>query len=238
MSVLAWRWCALAGLATLVVAVLLGRVPGLTPCGGTSTAGAVIALELARSAADVTALFGSEPCTSRLIAAQRHALWIDMLAFIPAYGVFLLSAVMALRGAGLGMAMFVFNLFMIAVTLDFLEGAILFKLLANLPGEARQFTGLYWMVRPKFALLGVGEIALALMLWRGAAPAKIAAGVIAAGGVVALTYLFRDPHDPAMMTGHTVAWSALLVVAVIGAVRPAALGLPTGLPVGRAVPTS
>lgn len=225
----AWRWCALAGLATLVISMLFGRVPGLVPCGPSGGAGAVIALELARSAADVTALFGGEPCRSALIAAQRHALWIDMLAFIPAYAVFLLSAVVALRRSGLGLAMLGLNLFMIAATLDWLEGAILFRILGEFPGGERQFMGLFWMVRPKFALLAMGEVLLAVMLWRGALTAKIAAGGIAAGGVVALVYLFKAPHDPAMMRGHLVAWGALLVVAVVGAVRPGVLRLdPSG----------
>lgn len=204
---------------------MFGRVPGLTPCGDAGGASAVIALELARSAADVSALFGSEPCTGRLIAAQRQALWLDMLGFIPAYLLFLLSAVVALRRASLGLALLVFNLVMIAGALDFVEGLILFKLLGALPGDERAFTGLFWTVRPKFALLALGEVLLALMLWRGALVAKLAAGVIAAGGVVALVYLFRDPHDPAMMRGHMVAWGALLVAAGVGSVRPGVLGL-------------
>lgn len=228
----AWRWCALAGLATLAVSVLFGRVPGLVPCGSSGGAGAVIALELARSTADITALFGSEPCRSALVAAQRQALWLDMLAFIPAYCLFLLSAVAALRRASLGLALVAFNLFMIAGAFDFIEGLILFKLLGNLPGDQRAFTGLFWTVRPKFALLALGEILLALMLWRGALAAKVAAGVMGAGGVVALVYLLRAPHDPAMMKGHSVAWGALLVAALIGSVRPALLGLPAG-PVTR-----
>jgi hypothetical protein len=219
----AWRWCAVAGLATLAVSVMFGRVPGLTPCGvsgdyGTGGSSAVIALELVRSAADVTALFGSEPCAGRMIAAQRQALWLDMLGFIPAYLVFLLSAVVALRRASLGIALVAFNLIMIAGALDFIEGLILFKLLAALPGDERIFTGLFWTVRPKFALLALGEVMLALMLWRGALVAKVAAGAMAAGGVVALVYLFRSPHDPAMMKGHSVAWGALLVMAVIASV--------------------
>lgn len=222
----AWRWCALAGLATLIISVMFGRVPGLVPCGDVGPTGAVIALELVRTAADVNTLFGGEPCRSTLIAAQRQALWLDMLAFIPAYCAFLLGAVAALRRASLGLALVAFNLFMIAGAFDFIEGLILFKLLGNLPGDERTFTGLFWTVRPKFACLALGEILLALMLWRGALAAKIAAGVIGAGGVVALIYLLRAPHDPAMMKGHAVAWGALLVVAVIGALRPGVLGVP------------
>jgi len=63
MGSLAWRWCALAGLATLAASTLFGQVPGLAPCGDIGGADPVIALELVRGPADVAALFGSEPCT-------------------------------------------------------------------------------------------------------------------------------------------------------------------------------
>ncbi len=185
---------------------------------------------MARNAADVTALFGSEPCTSRLIAAQRSALWLDMLAFIPAYTVFLLSAVVALRRASLGLALVAFNLFMIAGALDMIEGLILFKLLGEMPGSERSFTGLFWTVRPKFAMIGLGEVMLAVMLWRGSVVAKVAAGAMLAGGLVSLRYLFTAPSDPVMMKGHLIAWSALLLVALIGAFRPSAFVAPSSAP--------
>lgn len=210
----------MAGLATLIASTAFARIAGLQPCGPSGGAGAVIALELVRSAADVLALFGSEPCTSRLIAAQREALWLDMLGFIPAYSIFLLAAAVALRKASLGLALVTFNLFMIAGALDAVEGLVSFKLLANLPGTEKLFTGLFWTVRPKFAILGLGEILLALMLWRGAPISKIAAGAMLAGGLVSLRFLFSNPHDPAMMKGHAIAWGALLIVALAGALRP------------------
>lgn len=218
MSVPAWRWCAVAGVATLSAAVAFGRIPDLAPCGSYSGgAGAMVAFALARDATDVVALFGSEPCASRLIAAQREALWLDMLAFIPAYTLFLLSALAALWRTNWGVAMVAFNLILLAGTMDMLEGAILFRILGEMPGIERSFTGLFWMARPKFALLGLASVALALMLWRGNGLSKIAAGVMAAGGVVSFVYLFKAPHDPVMIRGHMVAWGALLIVAVAGA---------------------
>lgn len=166
-------------------------------------------------------MFGSEPCTSRLLAAQRSALWLDMLGFIPAYTIFLIAGVVALRKSSLGLALVAFNLFLFAGALDEIEGAVMFKIMANMPGNPHLFDGLFWTVRPKFALLGLGEILLALMLWRGPLLGKIAAGALLAGGLVSLRYLFFDPHAPAMMRGHTIAWTALLLVALVGAVRPA-----------------
>ncbi len=199
---------------------MFGRIAGLTPCGPSGGAGAVIALELVRSAGQVTALFGSEPCTGRLLAAQREALWLDVLAFIPAYTAFLALGAFALRRSALMLALVTMSAFLAAGTFDEIEGAVLFKLLGNLPGTQILYDGLFWTVRPKFALLGAGEILLAALLWRGALPGKIAAGLLLAGGLASLYFLFNDPHAPAMMKAHFYAWGALLIVAAIGAARP------------------
>ena len=198
-----------------------GRVPGLVPCGPSGGAGPVIALELVRTAEQVLALFGSEPCTSSLVAAQREALWLDLLAFIPAYTLFLALGAFALRRSGLLLALITMSIFMAAGTFDEIEGLVLFKILGAMPGTPALYDALFWTVRPKFALLGVGEILLAALLWRGPLLAKIASGLLLAGGLASLYFLFNDPHAPAMMKGHSYAWGALLIVALIGAARPA-----------------
>ena len=66
-----------------------------------------------------------------------------------------------------------------------------------------------------------GGETFALLLWRGSWLTRLAALVAAFGGVVALALLFTDPRAPLMMAGHRYAWTALLLVAIIGAVRPA-----------------
>lgn len=200
--------------------MLFGQIAGLAPCGPSGGAGAVIALELARTAEQVTALFGSEPCLSRLVAAQRQALWLDMLGFIPAYTAFLALGAVALRRSGLVLALATFTLFVLAGAFDAVEGLVLFRILGEMPGTPDLFTGLFWTVRPKFALLGLGEILLAAMLWRGPLLAKIAAGPMLAGGIASLWFLFVDPYAPTMMKAHSYAWMALLIVAFVGAFRP------------------
>jgi hypothetical protein len=110
---------------------------------------------------------------------------------------------------------------LVAALLDEVEGAVMFGLLDSFPGDSSLFGPLFWTVRPKFALLAVGEILIALLLMRGSWLARIAAIPVAGGGVVALYLLFADPRAPLMMLGHRYAWTALLVVALIAAVRPA-----------------
>ncbi len=199
---------------------MFGRVPDLVACGPGGGAGPVIEFELVRSVEQMLALFGSEPCTSRLIAAQREALWLDLLGFIPAYTAFLALGAFALRRSGLLLALITMSIFLAAGTFDEIEGAVLFKILGNMPGTQMLYDALYWTVRPKFALLGLGEILLAALLWRGPLLAKVASGLLLAGGLGSLYFLFNDPHAPAMMKAHTYAWGTLLIVAAIGTVRP------------------
>jgi len=200
--------------------MLFGRIAGLQPCGPSGGAGAVIALELARTAEQVLSLFGTAPCTARLVSAQREALWLDMLGFIPAYTAFLTLGAVALRRSGLVLALAALTVFLLTGAFDEIEGLVMFRILGALPGTPEMFTGLFWTVRPKFALLGLGEILLAAMLWRGPLLAKIAAGPMLAGGLVSLWFLFTAPYVQTMMKGHSYAWTALLVVALAGSVRP------------------
>jgi hypothetical protein len=219
----AWRWCALAGLIALAVAVAMLTVPDMVPCGPPRGTQAVVVLELARSPAEVAALFGAEPCSERSVVAQRKALWLNMLGFIPAYAVFLLLGIVALRRLNLGLALVAFQLVTIAVTLDGLSGVIQFHILRQLPGTERLLTGLFWTARPKFALLGLAEVAIALLLWRGGALAKMASRATMGGAAVSLTLLFVKPHDPKMVQAHAIAWLALLAFAIVATIRPGLL---------------
>ena len=73
---------------------------GLIACGpAPGGLGPIIGFELARTPAQVAALFGADPCRSTLVAAQYTGLWLDGLGFIPSYTAFLiLAAITASRG--------------------------------------------------------------------------------------------------------------------------------------------
>jgi hypothetical protein len=218
-SATAWRLCALAGLATLLASTAFGWIPGLKACGPSGGAGAIIAFELARGPAALAALFGSEPCTSTLLAAQRQALWLDELGFIPAYTAFLAIGGWALRRAD-RLAIVTVAIFLIAGICDEIEGVSMFALMNPLPGTAWLFAPLFWAVHIKFALLGLGELLLAAALVRGSWLGRIAAVPMLIGGLMSLWFLFTAAHDPLMMKGHFYAWSALLVAAILAAIRP------------------
>jgi len=173
-----------------------------------------------RSADALRQLFGSQPCADRLAVAQIDALLLDMFAFIPAYAAFLTLGARALWARWPRLALAAIGAMLAAALLDELEDLILRELVTSWQSPMALFEPLFWTVRPKFALLGVGEMLLGVLMLRRARLTRIAAVPMLAGGAISLALLFAGPHDPWMMKAHTFAWTALLVVALIAAVRP------------------
>jgi len=197
-----------------------GRIPDLIACGPTHGAGPIIALELVRSPAELAELFGAPPCSERFRIAQLSASWWDALVFIPAYATFLILGAWALRKGARRLGLAAMAVLFAAALFDQIEGVILLQILPVGPDAQSLFDLLFIAVRAKFVLLGIGELMLALLAWRGSLAGKIAAVPLAAGGLVSLWFLFSEPHHPLMMQAHSYGWMALLALAAIGAINP------------------
>ena len=213
-----WAGCAATGVVAFLCSWAFGWI-GLVACGPTGGLGPIIAFELARAPADVAALFGSEPCRSALVAAQKTGLVLDGLGFIPFYTAFLIfgAAATGLRG---WQKIAVFAAIALAGLGDEIEGYILRQILNGLPGTDGQIDTLFWVVRGKFALLGLGTLAIGGALLATRRLPAIASGVaIGAGALIALNGLANAP-DPRMMSGFAIAWVMLLLTAIIAVWRP------------------
>jgi hypothetical protein len=217
---LAWRLCAVAGLATLAASMGFGRIPDLVACGPTHGAGPIIALELVRNPAELAELFGAPPCSEKFRIAQLSASWWDALVFIPAYATFLVLGAWALRHGARTLGLAAMGVLFAAALFDQVEGVILLQILPVGPDAQSLFDMLFVVVRTKFALLGIGELMLSLLAWRGTLVAKLTAVPLAAGGLVSLWFLLSEPHHPWMMQAHSYGWMALLALAVVGAINP------------------
>lgn len=193
--------------------------PPVDACGPTHGTGPIIAFELVRSPAQLAELFGPPSCSGAFQAAQIRASWWDALAFIPAYAAFLALGAFALGDNARRLSRIAIAVLLVAALLDQIEGLILFQLAAHWQNPPDMFGALFFTVRPKFALLGIGSLLLAALAWRRTLIGKIGAAVLAAGGLVSLWFLFANPHDPMMMAGHRYAWMALLAIAAIGSVN-------------------
>lgn len=216
----AWRLCVLAGLIAFACSWGFGRIPGLVACGpvpgGLSP---IIGFELARTPADVAALFGVDPCRSALVAAQWTGLWLDALGFIPSYTAFLIFAAIAASRGRLRAA--VIAMLVLAGLSDEVEGLVMGGIMKALPGTQAQLGQLYWAVHIKFGLLALGTTLIGLAIVRlGGLIALLAGAVVWIGGMAAI-YGFGELPGPVMMQAFTIAWFGLLATALIASIKPA-----------------
>lgn len=220
-----WRWCALAGIATLATSFGFGAIDKLVACGGADGLGPIMRFELARTPGEVAALFGEGRCREMLVSAMRAATWLDALVFIPAYCGFLILALLALRGSGGRIALAAIAAVALAGLLDEIEGAMLFVIMDALPGTQGLIDWLIPLVRAKFALIGAGVAAIGALTARRGGIGLLLGTAVVIGGVVSLSGLTGDARAPMLILGNTIAWPCILLAAsifAIGRSRPPA----------------
>jgi hypothetical protein len=232
----AWRGCAAAGIVAFICSSSFGRIPGMASCGLDNGLGPIMNFEFARTPADIITLFGSEPCTSTLVAAQKTGLLLDALGFIPFYTAFLILAAIA-AGSRRRVQLAMIAIFMVAAVSDQIEGALLYAILRDLPGTPALLGTLWWAVHVKFALLALGTIGIAEIMTRGRRLARLFAGFIAMGGLFALTGLMTMPSSW-MMTGFLLAWVTLLIASLIASFWPLPFAAPAAPPPGPVTPSA
>jgi hypothetical protein len=211
----AWILCLVAGLAVVALTFVLAGVD-VRACDGGTALDPIIRFEWVRTVDDVRALFGEEPCRSRLAAAMDRVNRIDVWAYIPAFTLFQLFAAWALRGSGRGLAIAAAAAALVAAVCDQAEDQILLAITASLPGEQGQIDLLFWLVRTKFALLALAAAFLGLLLARTPGTTRWLGTAMIVGSAIALAGLVA----PQLLTpGIALAWTALLVAALLQVVR-------------------
>jgi hypothetical protein len=206
----------LAGLIAFACSFAFSKIPGLVACGtfaGSGQLGPILAFELARTPADVAALFGSDACRATLVDAQIKGLWLDALGFIPSYTLFLvLAAIAASRGWA---KRAIVAMLLIAGLSDEIEGLLMARIMAHLPGTPGQLDTLWWAVHVKFGLLAIATATIGLTLIRVLKLWPMLFGLVITVGGAAAIYGFWTLPNPVMMAGFTYAWFAILVTAIV-----------------------
>lgn len=205
-----WRWPAIGAVATIVIALSFALVPGINACGSHGATGSWVAFQKVTSVYEVQQLIRPQ-CAPQLVPALRASMWLDALAFIPAYGLMLGSLLLTLtsarwlRFAGL-------LLLGGGMLADQIEGVTLLAILDNLPGFDEQVLGLIFTHAAKELLLAsatavVAAAALPLGGWRrGAAILALIAALAAIGLIVII--------PPLAATAMLVAWLALAAISL------------------------
>jgi hypothetical protein len=211
----------LGGAIVVLLLALYGFQPAPPVCGNLAADYAtVIAEELARSVADLHAIFGSGPSACRTAIASHLDLitWIDSLAFIPAYGVFLLFFFVALAPRDARLARAGFILSAAAVIADYAENLCLFHVTAAPDVAGLALAVLPWATGIKWLALGIAGVVGGRILMRSGwlnYPAAVLCAVGLAGTVLAIA----DPHRFGKFASNavTLSWIVFLIVDIRGA---------------------
>ena len=213
-----------AGLVTLGISVAFAMLPEVTAAGECFARGAVVQFEFARNVADLVATFG-EPesaCRPQIVNAMDAVNHLDMLAFIPAYTLFGICAALFLANGvwQRPLVIIAIGVSLLAAAADYLETTTLLALTQTLdaPGGLLQYSQLgAWS---KFALLAAHAVFCAGICYTSDKPRYILGAVLLLPpfGVAAAAY-DHVALSNVMAAGFTVAWVALLVMAVVSAVR-------------------
>lgn len=155
----AFRISFAAGLLVLVVTLFSATQAPVRPCGNLPQNYApIIAFELARSAADLAAIFGTqEPCRSEVVERLDAINLVDVLVYIPAYGVFMAFFFLGMRARHASLGTLGFRIAVLAALGDFGENACLMNLTPQLDPTSTWFTLLPWTTGIKW--LGLGAAA-------------------------------------------------------------------------------
>jgi hypothetical protein len=203
----------------LMIASLFQAGPGA--CGGLArTYNPVTAEELARSSADLHAIFGAGPGTCR--TALQHQLdvvtWIDSFAFIPAYGVFLMFFFLAMVPRDERSAFVGFVLSAVAVVGDYIENVCLFQITAAPDAAGFSLALLPWATGLKWLALGLAGAVGGTILIRGGR-VNYPAAALCALGLLGTVLGITNPHlfGPTISDAVTLSWIVFLVVVTRGA---------------------
>ncbi len=206
-----WRWCALFGVLTILVALSFGAVPDIDACGPAKGAGQWVDFQDINRASDVAALIRPD-CADRFVPALRASMWLDAVVFIPVYGAFLIFALGALRGNRNKILTAAFLILIGGMAADQIEGIRLLAILGSLPGTDSMALGVAHARGTKELLLALATLLTGIALVRRGGWLKAAGGVIAAASMLALagTAFGFDAGRAGLLIG----WLSLAIIAL------------------------
>jgi hypothetical protein len=223
----AFRISFAAGLLVLAVTLFSATQPPVQPCGNLPQNYApIIAFELARSPADLDAIFGNEPCRSGIVERMDAINLVDVLVYIPVYGAFMAFFFLGMRVRHASLGTLGFRIAVIAALGDYAENTCLMSLTPQLDPASIWFTLLPWATGIKWLGLGVaGAIAAAIYvkssgtrIWNYLAALLCAAALLSTVAAIAAPSKF----GPLVSLGVGLSWLVYLITAGAASLRPVA----------------
>lgn len=224
----AFRISFAAGLLVLAVTLFSVAQQPVRPCGNLpQNYTPIIAFELARSAADLEAVFGTqEPCRSAVVERIDAANLVDVLVYIPAYGVFMAFFFLGMRARHASLGTLGFRIAVVAALGDYAENACLMNLTPQLDPASVWFALLPWATGIKWLGLGAAAALAAAIyvksssarLWNSLAALLCAAASLSTVAAIVMPSMF----GPFVGLGVALSWLVYLMTAGSSAFRPVA----------------
>ena len=215
---------AITGVLTLGISLAFAMLPEVTDAGDCFQRGAVVQFEFARNIADLISIFGEPESTCRplVVTAMDAINHLDIWAFIPTYTLFGICAALFLANGEWQRPLVIIAVgaSLLAAAGDYLETVTLLSLTQTLdaPGGLLQYSQLgAWS---KFALLAAHAVFCAGICYTSEKPRYILGAILLLPpfGVAAAAYDHVTLSN-IMAAGFAVAWTALLVMAIVSVVR-------------------
>jgi hypothetical protein len=223
---LAFRISLVAGLAILALTVMSALQGPVRPCGDLRAGYApIVAFELARDEADLTALFGrpGDPCRAQVIEHMDAINWIDVLVFIPLYGVFMAFFFVGMHPSALRLARLGVQITILACLGDYAENTCLMQLTPALDAGSTWLALLPWATGVKWLGLGLAAGVAALIFARTRTQAwwhaLAALACVVALAVTIAALAAPRTFGPILSPAIGLSWLAYLVTATVGAFR-------------------
>jgi hypothetical protein len=206
-----WRWSALLGLATLIIAIGFAAVPGIDACGPAISAGQWVDFQnsgVLRAATTQRAV---------CVGALKASMWLDAIAFIPAYAAFLSTALLAAGAGRRAILLAGIGSLIVGVISDQVEGVRLLGILNALPGTTEMIAASQKARHAKEAFLQLSTLVVGTAMILHPGSLRLAGiGVVAASALALLGTLVGFAYGE---NGLLIAWLILFLVAAFHGFR-------------------
>lgn len=213
---------AIAGVVTLGVVVAFQALPEVTAAGACASGDAVLRFEVARTLADLEAVFGPAggECRAKVVAAMDAINTLDVWLFIPAYTAFVACAALFLSGGALRAAAWLaIAAAAVALAADYVETLALLSYTPDLspaPDMLEQSSTAAWI---KFAALGLNGLALAALCFTARPRRRWILGGLLTLPAIGVALMFVDLSFALAQTlGFIAGWTPLLAMAIKSAI--------------------
>ncbi|MBN8609866.1 MAG: hypothetical protein J0L92_04750 [Deltaproteobacteria bacterium] len=241
MSARRWARVSLGAAGVVIALTVVSTFMRPVPCGDLDRHyPPIIAFELARSGADLDAIFGSDEaartdattealarCRGVLVPAMDQIQWADLFLFMPAYGLFLIgffasARVHSPRASSLGIGLVV-----VAVVFDGFEDASLLVLSHTRDASSLAAGALPFTTGVKWLSLGLAALPEAVILAAGGRLSKLGAAMSTLALPCVIAALLAPATLDRLAPAVAVAWiHCLVAVAVWSRTTPEEGALP------------